>query len=241
MSKERSILFTGAMVLAIHEDRKTQTRRKVKLQSTTSETPYLRPDGLYTYTVCGGHAVGEPFACPYGKPGDILNVKESAWIFCEKVPNGTTPKGKAKFHYQSLKSAPRFYVANMEKGWKPKVTPDHPKTANEWVWRIKIGRFLPKWAVRTKLEVVSVRVERIKDLEPLDAIAEGIQQVPGMGEYGWTHVPYPFRDDAPVQTFDSPEDAFFHLFYGINARAPRSEDPFVWVIEFRRLPFVPNP
>jgi hypothetical protein len=54
MSKERGILFSAPMVRAILEGRKTQTRRVVKNQ--------VRRDG---------------YTCPYGKPGDVLWVRET--------------------------------------------------------------------------------------------------------------------------------------------------------------------
>ena len=59
--KERPILFSGPMVRAILDGRKTQTRRVVKIGS-------YRPSGPF-----GDHAG----YCPYGKPGDRLWVRET--------------------------------------------------------------------------------------------------------------------------------------------------------------------
>lgn len=75
MATERPIIFSGAMVRAILDGRKTQTRRVVKLQ------PRSRAD-------IGHHGAGMPFirnpdplcknfACPYGHPGDRLWVRET--------------------------------------------------------------------------------------------------------------------------------------------------------------------
>ena len=63
MVKERPILFSGAMVRAILEGRKTQTRRA------------LNRNKLYN-----GFAFDDPRiarACPYGQPGDRLWVRET--------------------------------------------------------------------------------------------------------------------------------------------------------------------
>jgi hypothetical protein len=60
--KERSILFSGKMVEAILDGRKTQTRRVMKPQ----------PDS-HVYEI----------KCPYGQPGDRLYVKETHLI--EKI------------------------------------------------------------------------------------------------------------------------------------------------------------
>ncbi|MBC3345384.1 hypothetical protein HU811_01890 [Pseudomonas sp. SWRI196] len=73
--KERPILFSAPMVRAILEDRKTVTRRAVKVQ------PRSKAD-------IGSYGIGQPFirnpdvskanpACPYGQPGDRLWVRET--------------------------------------------------------------------------------------------------------------------------------------------------------------------
>ena len=58
--RERPILFSGAMVRALLDDRKTQTRRVVKA-----------PKGS------APEYAGVDFACPYGAPGDRLWVRET--------------------------------------------------------------------------------------------------------------------------------------------------------------------
>lgn len=66
MNKLRPILFSTAMVQAILDGRKTQTRRVVKPKHEPTPHPF---------------GVGEPFKhidlCPYGQPGDILWVRET--------------------------------------------------------------------------------------------------------------------------------------------------------------------
>ena len=71
--KERPILFSGAMVRAILDGRKTQTRRVVK----GWPLEWLQP-GMFT-----PEYVADPRnqACPYGQPGDRLWVRET---FCQK-------------------------------------------------------------------------------------------------------------------------------------------------------------
>ena len=68
--KERPILFSGAMVRAILEGRKTQTRRvvtgKVALE-------WLAPE-MFTPEYC---ASAENHLCPYGAHGDRLWVRET--------------------------------------------------------------------------------------------------------------------------------------------------------------------
>ena len=61
--KERPILFSGEMVRAILEGRKTMTRRVVK-HTPHADSPYFTFDGLAA-------------SCPYGHQGDRLWVKET--------------------------------------------------------------------------------------------------------------------------------------------------------------------
>lgn len=65
--KARPILFSAPMVRALLEGRKTQTRRIIKGHSFESH-PYLADDW---------HLNCEWLKCPYGKPGDLLWVRET--------------------------------------------------------------------------------------------------------------------------------------------------------------------
>lgn len=82
---ERPILFSGDMVKAILEGRKTQTRRVVKVPrgKENGVVTSLNPDGM-PILAWGGGAWNKPslmevMDCPYGKPGDRLWVKETQW------------------------------------------------------------------------------------------------------------------------------------------------------------------
>jgi hypothetical protein len=61
--KERPILFSGPMVRAILDGRKTQTRRVVKLRNDSCGDPIMPNDPR--------------MPCPFGGPGDRLWVKET--------------------------------------------------------------------------------------------------------------------------------------------------------------------
>lgn len=74
--KESPILFSGSMIRAIREGRKTQTRRVVKPQ------PAFEFHGVPFQKA---HELGEqplPIRCPYGQPGDRLWVRET-WQHCQ--------------------------------------------------------------------------------------------------------------------------------------------------------------
>jgi len=72
--KARPILFSDAMVRALLEGRKTQTRRVVKPQ------PYHVDHGGKSGAVIGNRAGFVEALCPYGKTGDLLYVRE-CWAY----------------------------------------------------------------------------------------------------------------------------------------------------------------
>lgn len=85
-------------------------------------------------------------------------------------------------------------------------------------WRPSI--FMPRWASRILLEITDVRVQRVQEITEEDAKDEGVD---------------PIKCRVP-----SHKDAFLALFYDLNKRAPRTENPWVWVISFRRIPCPPR-
>ena len=129
--------------------------------------------------------------CPYGRVGDRLWVRET-WHHAgpERTPG-----------YVSYRADGEFMEYYKKQGYK---------------WRPSI--FMPRWASRLTLEVVSVRVERVQEISSKDAIAEGVEydvSKPG----GW------------------PVDRFAFLWDKINGKRGYSWDsnPFVWVIEFCKV------
>ena len=70
--RERPILFSGEMIRAILEGRKTQTRRVLKLQDYDGGDCYETKDGILRDILS---------LCPYGIPGDRLWVRETWQIY----------------------------------------------------------------------------------------------------------------------------------------------------------------
>jgi len=82
--------------------------------------------------------------------------------------------------------------------------------------------YMPRWASRLLLEVVSVRVERVQDISAEDAKAEGMFEPYVASETG-------YKTEMVVQ--------FQDLWNSINAKRGYGWDsnPYVWCIEFKRL------
>lgn len=198
-TKERPILFSGPMVRAILDGRKTQTRREVKPQ------PHVLPIINDTCLNCDWESwvwrEGNPVPagmlewCPYGQPGDRLWVKET---FC------STDFG---FAYRATTGA-EGERCRRELGmkWKPSI-------------------FCTRAASRITLEIVSVRVERLNEISEADAKAEGVEAK----EWG---------EQLPDGTGGSSMEyrpQFIDLWQSLNGTGSWAANPWVWVVEFRRV------
>ena len=217
---DHPILFSAPMVRAILAGTKTQTRRVMRPQPTELTADELgRKRPAVPVRVCGKTVTGlKP--CPYGVPGDRLYVKEATWIWCKKTRNGLTPTGRNKYRYEPV-GQHVVYCADDDKPTDPIDTdPTH-------CWRYKPARFMPRWAVRTWIDVVSVRAERVQEIAEDDAMAEGVAPwapksslLASLGRPGGSY-----------------RNGLHELWDSINADRgyPWADNPWVWVLEFRRV------
>ena len=230
------------MIRALLAGTKTQTRRVLKQANGPSlsvrmddeapgvaELSWLWGDGP-------GYDVNEAIkrvSCPYGQPGDRLRVKEAAWMWCERQPNGTTKTGRQKWLYAPMRGAGIWYAADHRT--KPTINVVSPDTGNRWGWRLKIGRFLPLWASRILLEVTAVRVERLQEIIETDAIAEGTYS------YATQLAEDPAVSAADIEDLIGKYGEgrvrclYAALWESINGPGSWDANPWVWVVEFRRV------
>lgn len=244
MSTTRPILFKGEMVRAILEGRKTQTRRLLKPQPADDYSSLIGPE-MYHPAITGkngeltpGPEVYGVFSddgefgqvCPFGKPGDHLWVRETHAI----VPR--TAYARSEGVHQVLRPDDNHDAAIFREGFD--------RSTGGIRWRPSIH--MPRWASRITLEITDVRVERLQDISAEDAKAEGAQHfpdLPGRSPYGqdgrWS-----MEQPASVdQCLSSPRWAFANYFCKIAGNAPKGlhdprpwdANPWVWVIEFKRI------
>ncbi len=229
--KARPMLMSAPMVRAILAGTKTQTRRVVKPQP-------QRVDGGVPFGDAPAWAHAEPgcavMRCPYGKPGDRLWVRET-WGYFDPDCSGYEEEIEDRGKGPGLHCAPEM----MQEGhplrdfWRRRVayaaTWEEPKFGNgpdkPSRWRPSIH--MPRWASRITLEVTGVRVERLQDISVADAIAEGIER---SGECNW-------RDylDHPSNDFANARRSYRSLWEQINGPDSWESNPWVWVVEFKRL------
>lgn len=210
--KERSILFSAAMVCAILDGRKTQTRRIVKPQ------PQLPIEKMKGGWWDDGH--DHDLVCPYGLPGDRLWVRES-WR-AHKAFDLAAPSALPKIdglHY-AADPLPLHWDYGKQ---RPSI-------------------HMPRWASRITLEITGIRVERLQEISEEDAEAEGLSAIskdgtlikygiadrdglPGNDDHGW-HWQEWERD---------PRNAYHKLWEQINGAGSAVANPWVWVVEFKRV------
>ena len=204
--KERGMIFNGEMVRAILDGRKTQTRRIVK---------------------------GADGAVKFCKEWDI-NGEEIFVVLGEKDHTGMNPvlgalscpfgavgdriwvREAFRVHSRATDVATLVYKASERNSWTeqtrrvPVAVCNKPATPEKWTPSLH----MPRWASRILLEITGVRVERLRSMSQDDARAEGVIAASGPMEAGL---------------------AFRELWDSIYGEESWKANPWVWVIEFKRV------
>lgn len=222
-TKERPIIFGTESVLAIIEGRKTQTRRVIKPQPCDGCEDER---GIYYQKLESRIVAGIPMTfadrvrpvCPYGKPGDRLWVRE-AWYSGESNPNGM--------------EVSRYLVEDDQDWWQ--VAPRDWLKAQNWRphRRLRSPIHMPRWASRLTLEITEVRVERLQEIKPRDAAAEGMKLK--RWDSKEEHPPF---DPGILADARELYQAFRAGWDSINGKRPGcawKDNPFCWVISFKRV------
>jgi hypothetical protein len=200
---DRPIIFSGPMVRALLDGRKTQTRRVLNPQPPEWVNELVQP---YRYPRTEVDRYGEEYpgkeifgaSTPDGdwgveirfEPGDRLWVREAI----DKVSGPDEV----------------FYRADYDA--------EYPEGSNGLGWRPSIH--MPRWASRLTLIVTHVRVQRLHEIGEKDAIAEGC---------GWRDTGRPADNDLLV---GDPVPAFSNLWQAIHGPDAWAANPWVAAVSF---------
>jgi len=247
MSTERPILFSGDMVKAILDGRKTQTRRVVSPRNSRVDATWDRLVLEHAWVDPGGTIFGPgPYLkvpapildedgqeCdevvlrlyPRWEPGDRLWVRET-WAV-GACADGLSPAELDPGFWREFGGC--WYRADGR-------APDNP-ISPRGKWRPSI--FCPRWASRLTLEIVSVRVEKLQAISEEDAVAEGVRE----GDlFGLAYSPSfqsltDERNEFADDLIYGHRGAFACLWDTLNAKRGFGWEinPFVWCISFRRI------
>jgi hypothetical protein len=239
--KEHPVLFSTSMVQAILAGRKMQTRRVVKPQPAMlcryeingagthalHLGPPLKPGDAMSFVPPTPRSKDHRLPCPHGVPGDRLWVREA---FTHITGNGI------RVHYR----ADGEPTDN-----EGRVLPTEPGLRRWWP-SIHMSRKIS----RIMLEITTLRVERLQDIDELDALAEGVEG---------RSIESVLDGKRGEYVVGSARDAFAALWDEINGKprpmldvdgepvlddaerpimiAPQSwaTNPYVWIVEFKVL------
>ena len=217
----KPILFSGPMVRAILDGRKTQTRREIKTPGGNVLGVYL-PDLGYALggkifenltneddPICVMTPVG--IVRPRYLPGDILWVRET-WRLQNYGydPSTQTYKGQ-ELQYRADFTDEENAIYGRRGGcapckWKPSI-------------------HMPREAARIFLRVTKVKVERLQAISESDAQAEGCG--------------YGFHNDGVNKYIQNhtPKEQFAAIWNSLHSKkgCGWEADPCVWVYEFERV------
>ncbi|HEC2582053.1 morphogenetic protein [Raoultella ornithinolytica] len=206
--KERGMIFNGEMVRAILDGRKTQTRRIMQDQPVLNGNFYEVFGAAWSKGMTSIPAVpGHSLStrCPFGVVSDRIWVRE-------------TFQGPL-FDYDLMDSyckdstpfeKPEFCVYKADEV----PAPEFYDADGELHCRWRPSIHMPRWASRITLEITSIRVERLRSMSQEDARAEGVIAASGPMEAGL---------------------AFRELWDSIYGPESWQANPWVWVIEFKRV------
>jgi hypothetical protein len=244
--KERPILFSGPMVRAILEGRKTQTRRVVDFTGCrVGENPsdfhmgrevfnrksgktygpfglFFRPDPKYWFMPDKPYT--EFVRCPYVQPGP--NVKLEEWGRLWVRESGY------KFTGVDPSTAPKWRYAADPTHADNQTGPPSKNNLNDYTrWASVPSIHMPRWASRITLEVTEVRVQRLQEISEEDAKAEGVEPDSRFIDH---FISYADRKSH----YPSARGSFSSLWDSINGQSEGcawKDNPWVWAVSFKRV------
>lgn len=169
-----------------------------------------------------------------------INLNPASWRYVSKL--GGSWKDKAKYIFRFINPTGRpvniaspyglpgdrlwvretFLVERSQHKDFYEYKADYSNTfAGDVCWKPSI--FMPREACRILLEVTDVRVERLQDISEEDAIAEGIS-LPNYAEQAIKDIFFP-----------EPSAIYSELWESINGKGSWDKNPWVWVIEFKKV------
>lgn len=233
--KERGMIFNAEMVRAILDGRKTQTRRIMAPQPADDIERGIFPNPeVIGWKSSRRHKHGSTTAhfCPYGKPGDLIWVRETWGVVSHELDEDGriqpwTPDRPATAIHEmpfgnGYYSGHAIYAADGDFTWGD----DDGYEDGRSCWKPSIH--MPRAASRILLEITDVRVERLNAISEEDARAEGI--IDGGCLNCGEPEPCGCANPEPDAT-----DAFAYLWQSIYGQENWNANPWVWVIEFKRV------
>lgn len=229
--REKGLIFNSEMVRAILDGRKTQTRRPIKWKQTRFTEIGEREDGSkWPWSEDAEHACDFWHPCPFGAVGDRIWVRETWGVVSHELDeDGRIQPWKPDRPATAIHEMPfgngyysghAIYAADGDFTWGD----DDGYEDGRSCWKPSIH--MPRAASRILLEITDVRVERLNAISQEDAQSEGTELT------GWRPT---YSDPDSGGEVMTPYDNFAELWSSIYGDESWKANPWVWVIEFKRV------
>lgn len=152
------------------------------------------------------------------QPGDRLWVRETFYAWGRWETRYSAKKGRDEWHFVDMTlECDRAY---QYRGDRPQPLAGQRDGGSTPQWWKRPAIHMPRYASRITLEITAVRVERLQDISEADAQAEGCR----------------CNKNTIAETgFATYHAAYANLWDQINGAGSWDANPFVWVVEFKRL------
>lgn len=215
--KERPMLFSAPMVRALLDGSKTQTRRIVKNSMASGRSLDFQKTQAFQDQLT-------PY-CPFGQPGDRIWVRENFRTL--DTFNSDSPCGVGDLCIAAGYSKPwapiQYEADGAQVNWQSVGTRHQKPSAG----KLRPSLHMPRWASRIQMEIVSVRVERLNACSEADALAEGVKAEP------CDHVRLSCEEIGCCGPMA--KGMYAALWDQINGAGAWAANPWVWVVEFKRV------
>lgn len=215
---DRPIIFSGPMVRALLDGRKTQTRRILKRPQWAQEAGWperiMDEQGLDGRLVWYDVKTGCLAALPIPQPQDRLYVREAHALVPASAYRQSAGVAQAVNPYEDDQAA--IYREGFDRSfggirWRPSI-------------------HMPRWSSRITLPVTEVRVQRLQDISEEDAIAEGCR--PFFDEDDAQAVAGPKGTEFKLMPLKGPIDAFRRLWNSLHGDDAWDANPWVCATSF---------
>src|SRR5574343_959908 len=230
------MLFSTDMARANVELRKSETRRTRGLYA-FNQVPdkwvngkeYLDKKGRLIFPMFhrSSDGNGVPVVCPYGKPGDVMWMRETffayGYWFRENI--------NCPFEFRDITLDQVLGVGKYEYMDSKPFVVHKSRNAGAIGYHKKPNMHMPLEACRFFAEIVDIRLERLHDITDNDAACEGVRSQFSQ-QTGFSWINYLVKDLSEKTARDS----YITLWRPLNGYLSWHANPWVWVVKYAVLP-----
>lgn len=241
--KEHGKLFNTAMVQAFLEARKNQTRRVIDAHNSLIDGNGISKKRWQAAGFDLANASIDNGPSPAGNPGPYLKATcaegTTHRIYSRVQPGDRIWVKETTINVEDEGYIGPVYVASengqaiLESGLRP--APDDFADVEPYDIKLRSSMFMPRAMARLVFDVVSVRLERLNDVNAMDARREGVFEE----EHDWResefylpHVAYRSVEGARYR-YSDPRQAFQELWQSINGPESWQANPPVWIYDLQ--------